>query len=102
MSVSLEDVHHIAALARLALDDERAVTLAAELNTVLEHMDVLARVDTEGVQESIGVGAQGRPLRADEGPPTPLARSVDSIAPRMRDGFFLVPRLASHETPEAE
>jgi len=100
--VSLEDVRHIAALARLALDDERVEALAAELNTILEHVDVLARVDTDGVQESIGVRARAQPLRKDTGPPTPLARSVDTIAPRMRDGFFLVPRLASHETPETE
>jgi aspartyl-tRNA(Asn)/glutamyl-tRNA(Gln) amidotransferase subunit C len=37
------------------------------------------------------------PLRVDAGPPYPLARPPGSFAPSMRDGFFLVPRLASHE-----
>jgi hypothetical protein len=37
------------------------------------------------------------PLRVDTGPPIPLARPPESFAPSMREGFFLVPRLASHE-----
>ena len=50
MSVTLDDVRHIAALARLGLTDERAQSLVAELNTILEHMDELAKVDTAGVE----------------------------------------------------
>jgi aspartyl-tRNA(Asn)/glutamyl-tRNA(Gln) amidotransferase subunit C len=41
------------------------------------------------------------PLRPDVGPPIPLARERDAFAPSMRDGFFLVPRLSTHEDPEA-
>jgi hypothetical protein len=36
-------------------------------------------------------------LREDAGPPIPLARPLESFAPLMRDGFLLVPRLATHE-----
>jgi aspartyl-tRNA(Asn)/glutamyl-tRNA(Gln) amidotransferase subunit C len=36
-------------------------------------------------------------LRTDEGPPIPLALPKESFAPAMRDGFFIVPRLATHE-----
>ena len=41
MAVTLDDVRRIAALARLSVPDERAAALVAELNTILEHMDVL-------------------------------------------------------------
>ena len=60
-------------------------------------MDVLSRVDTGGLDEVVGIGAAGLPLRPDEGPPIPLGRSREDIAPRMEDGFFLVPRLATHD-----
>ncbi len=100
MSVTLDDVRHIAALARLGLTEERARALVAELNTILRHMDVLSSVDTSGLEGVAGVGAAGMPLRPDEGPPIPLARDRESFAPRMRDGFFLVPRLSTHEDPE--
>lgn len=101
MSVTLDDVRHIAGLARLGLTDERAQSLVAELNTILEHMDVLSKVDTTGIEPVAGVGAAGLPLRRDVGPPIPLAREREAFAPSMRDGFFLVPRLSTHEDPEA-
>ncbi len=40
------------------------------------------------------------PLRADAGPPEPLARPPEAFAPSVRDGLLLVPRLATHETGE--
>ncbi len=57
-------------------------------------------MDTAGVEEAIGVGAEGLPVREDKGPPFPLARSLDAFAPSVRDGFLLVPRLSTHESPE--
>ena len=100
MAVSIDDVRHIASLARLGLTEPRAAAIANELNTILGHMDELAKVDTAGVQEAIGVGAEGLPVRKDLGPPFPLARSHDAFAPSVRDGFFLVPRLSTHESTE--
>ena len=100
MAITLQDVQHIAALARLALTPERATTLLGEMNTILGHMDVLAPVDTTGVSEAAGVGAQGLPVRADGAAPVALDRSLDAYAPALRDGFLLVPRLATHESPE--
>ena len=100
MAVSLDDVRHVASLARLGLSDERARSLVAELNTILEHMDVLSRIDTEGVEPVAGIGAAGTPLRPDEGPSIPLASGIEAFAPRTAEGFFLVPRLSTHEDPE--
>ena len=99
MAVTLDDVRHVASLARLGLSDDRARALVAELNTILDHMDVLAKVDTTDVEPMAGVGAAGAPLRPDQGPPIPLARPRESFAPRMQDDFFLVPRLSTHEDP---
>ena len=100
MAVTIDDVRHIASLARLGLTETRASAIVNELNTILVHMDELSKVDTAGVQEAIGVGAEGLPVRTDLGPPFPLARSLDAFAPSLRDGFFLVPRLSTHESTE--
>ena len=102
MAITNEDVRHIAALAKLGLTDEEAARLTGELGAVLAHMDVLSGVDTDGVQEAVGVGARGLPTRGDHGPPIPLERSIDSFAPQLGQGFFLVPRLASHDTSAGE
>lgn len=98
MAVDESDVRHIAALARLGVEPARIPALVGELNTILSHMDVLAKVKTRGAQEAAGVGDGGMPLRADAGPPIPLARDLSSFAPAVRDGFLVVPRLATHES----
>jgi aspartyl-tRNA(Asn)/glutamyl-tRNA(Gln) amidotransferase subunit C len=99
MAVTLDDVRHIASLARLGLDEDRARALVSELNTILDHMEVLAKVDTTSVEPMAGAGTARAPLRPDEGTPMPLAHSRESFAPRMQDGFFIVPRLSTHEDP---
>jgi len=102
VAVTIDDVKHVAALARLGLGDERAAALVQEMNTILAHMDALSAVDTSSVEPVAGVGTGGLPLRADSGPPIPLARSLDAFAPSVRDGFILVPRLSTHEAAEEE
>jgi aspartyl-tRNA(Asn)/glutamyl-tRNA(Gln) amidotransferase subunit C len=97
--ISVQDVRHVAMLARLGLSDERAHALTQDLNTILDHMDVLSRVNTTGVEDAAGDGAAMR-LRDDHGPPTPLLEPPAAFAPEIRDGFFVVPRLATHEDPE--
>ena len=97
MAVTRQDVLHVASLARLALDDDTVDRLVGQLNGILEHMDVLQKVDTSGVTAVEGVGDAGMPLRTDAGPPYPLAHAREEFAPEMRDGFLLVPRLATHE-----
>ncbi len=102
MAVTVEDVRHIAELARLGLDPERTRSLVAELNTILGHKEALSKVDTGGVEPTVGIGASGTPLRADTGAPPRLARAPQAFAPSMRDGFFVVPRLSTHEAAEAD
>ena len=112
MAVTRDDVTRVAELAHLRLDDEHVAALVAELNGILEHMGVLAGARTEGVHGAAGVGDAGLPLRVDAGPPLPLERPPEALAPLLpgglrasRDGFFLVPRLATHdgadEAPES-
>ncbi len=100
MAVTIQDVRHVAALARLGLTDERAASLVQEMNTILAHMDALSAIETTGVDAVAGVGAGGLPVRSDKGPPLPLSRSLDAVAPSVRDGFILVPRLSTHDTAE--
>ena len=96
MAVTERDVQHIATLARLGLDPARVPALVRELNGILGHMEALSKVDTRLVEPVVGIGAGGMPLRTDDGPPYPLERERADFAPAMRDGFFLVPRLATH------
>lgn len=96
MAVSKDDVRHIAGLARIGVPEERLDALVGELNGILGHMEVLQQVSTANVGGALDAHA-GMPLRADEGPSVALDHPRESFAPATRAGFFLVPRLATHE-----
>lgn len=100
MAVTLEDVRHVATLARVGLSEARAMSLVAELNTILGHMEVLSRVDTSKLDPVVGVGVGDMSLQDDRGPSVAVDRKLEEFAPSVRDGFLLVPRLATHETTE--
>jgi aspartyl-tRNA(Asn)/glutamyl-tRNA(Gln) amidotransferase subunit C len=102
VSISLEEVRHIAALAQLGLDNEQVRAIASELNSILDHMHVLARAEVvdDGAAATLAEGG-AMVLRPDAGPAIPLQRPPADFAPAFRDGFFLVPRLATHEGLES-
>ncbi len=98
MAVSESDVQHVASLARLGVDPARVASLVSELNGILEHMEVLGAVDTGREMGDGRIETTATPMRSDVGGTSvPLAIPLESVAPEMRDGFFLVPRLGTHE-----
>lgn len=100
MAVSEDDVRHVAALARLGLNQSQVASLVGELNGILEHMDVLQQVDISAA--SLDPDAtQGTRMRDDAPNPITLHRAREEFAPSMRDGFFLVPRLSTHGTADS-
>lgn len=96
MAVSEDDVRRVAELARLGLEPDRLQLLVSELNGILAHMDELRAVDTGGVDPTLVTLGLDAPLRPDTPRSTP-AVDITDFAPQVADGFFLVPRLASHE-----
>jgi aspartyl-tRNA(Asn)/glutamyl-tRNA(Gln) amidotransferase subunit C len=97
MAVTREDVLQVAELARLGMDAGRADELTRELSSILAHMDVLSQVDTAGVTVTEADDAIGTPLRPDVGVVGASSGKIESFAPSLRDAFFIVPRLATHE-----
>jgi aspartyl-tRNA(Asn)/glutamyl-tRNA(Gln) amidotransferase subunit C len=97
MAVTRQDVLHIAELARLGVDSARADELTKELSAILAHMEVLSQIDTASVPTTAAADTEGTPLRPDVGETPLMERTLESFAPAMRDGFFIVPRLATHE-----
>ena len=98
MPVSESDVRQVASLARLGLEESRIPALVRELNGILGHMEVLGAVGMGDGGRGTGESAiVATPMRSDDGTSVPLALAREAIAPEMRDGFFLVPRLSTHE-----
>lgn len=103
MAVTRQDVLKVAKLANIAVDEAKLDALAHELNSILGHMEELAKIDTGRVLPAEGLSSGGQRLRPDHGPSDALALPPAAFAPEMRAGFLVVPRLATHEgIPEPE
>ncbi|MCJ8189750.1 Asp-tRNA(Asn)/Glu-tRNA(Gln) amidotransferase subunit GatC [Sphingomicrobium aestuariivivum] len=93
MSVTIEQVRHIANLARIELSDEQAETLLPELNNILGWVEQLGEVDTSGVEPLATVVDQQMRLREDGVTDGNIRDKVLSNAPEAQHGFFAVPKV---------
>ncbi len=93
MSVSAEQVRHIARLARIAMSDEELERLVPELNNILGWVEQLGEVDTEGVEPLATVIDQKLRLREDVINDGNIRDDVLANAPEAQHGFFAVPKV---------
>lgn len=98
-AITPDAVRRIAELAALRMEPEEVDRMIRELASIVEHMDALDEARVDGVEVAVERGAA--PLRADRPDPDRLAEPPGAGAPGWQDGFFTVPRLASHDA-EAE
>jgi aspartyl-tRNA(Asn)/glutamyl-tRNA(Gln) amidotransferase subunit C len=93
MSVSIEQVRHIAKLARIAMSDDEIERLAPELNNILGWIEQLGEVDTDGVEPLTAVIDQKLRLRDDVVNDGNIRDEVLANAPEAQHGFFAVPKV---------
>ena len=93
MSVSTEQVRHIAKLARIAMSDEELDRLLPELNNILGWVEQLGEVDTDGVEPLATVIDQKLRLRDDVVNDGNIRDDVLANAPEAQHGFFAVPKV---------
>jgi len=98
MSVSPEQVRHIAKLARIAMTDGELDRLLPELNNILGWVEQLGEVNTDGVEPLATVIDQKLRLRDDVVNADPLTGGgirdeVLANAPEAQHGFFAVPKV---------
>lgn len=93
MSVSPEQVRHIARLARIAMSDDELARLVPELNNILGWVEQLGEVDTDGVEPLTAVIDQKLRLRDDIVNDGDIRDAVLVNAPEAQHGFFAVPKV---------
>lgn len=93
MKLTQDQVLHVAALARLRLDDARIDTYAQQLGKILEYVETLDRLDTTDVAPTFHAVDTKNAFREDV-PAGHLDReSALANAPEADDGCFIVPKV---------
>ncbi len=81
-------VHHVARLARLELDEEEVERMARELSAVLEHVERIGELDLDGVEPTSHVIELVNALRPDDPRPSlPREAALDSAPDVAAEGF---------------
>jgi aspartyl-tRNA(Asn)/glutamyl-tRNA(Gln) amidotransferase subunit C len=93
MSVSPEQVRHIARLARIAMSDKEIERLVPELNAIIGWVEQLGEVNTDGVEPLTAVIEQKLRLRADVVTDGNIRDEILANAPVAQHGFFAVPKV---------
>jgi aspartyl-tRNA(Asn)/glutamyl-tRNA(Gln) amidotransferase subunit C len=93
--VSLDEatVARIARLARIAVPKEELAPLANELSHILEWIEQLNEVDTEGVPPMTSVVAMKLAWREDRVTDGGRPEDILANAPERQDGYFVVPKV---------
>ena len=93
MHVDTATVRRIARLARIKVTDEEAKGLEKELSGILNWVEQLDEVNTEGVEPMTRVVAQDMKKRADVVTDGGIPKKVTQNAPLTEDDFYVVPKV---------
>jgi aspartyl-tRNA(Asn)/glutamyl-tRNA(Gln) amidotransferase subunit C len=93
MSLSIEQVQRIAALARLEISDAAAETTRTQLNNILGLIEQMQAVDTTGVAPMSHPQEYAQRLRDDAVTEADRREDYQRVAPQTAAGLYLVPKV---------
>ncbi|HSR23053.1 MAG TPA: Asp-tRNA(Asn)/Glu-tRNA(Gln) amidotransferase subunit GatC [Candidatus Eisenbacteria bacterium] len=99
MTLSRDDVRHVAMLARLGLEPGDEEFYAEQLSAILAHIDRLREVDTDAIPPTAQVVPLAIRMRDDVPRPGLTQEQALANAPEARDGMFAV-RAIQEAEPE--
>jgi aspartyl-tRNA(Asn)/glutamyl-tRNA(Gln) amidotransferase subunit C len=91
--ITLDQARHVAKLGRLALDESRLQQFTVQLESILEYVAQIGKLDVSGVEPVAHVLPLSNVLRDDVvGAPLPLEKVLQN-APESDGPFFKVPKV---------
>jgi aspartyl/glutamyl-tRNA(Asn/Gln) amidotransferase C subunit len=96
--LTLEEVRHVARLARLHLDDEQLEAYRVQLATIIEHFDTIAALDVTGIEPMAHPSDLVNRLGDDvPSPPMPIEQLLAN-APDAEPPYLAVPKVLAHDS----
>jgi len=91
MPLSIQEVEHIAQLARLELTEAEIYHYREQLSAILDHVAQLQKLDTASIQPTAGVFSAESHLRADESRPGLSMEALLKTAADKEQAQFKIP-----------
>jgi len=93
MSLERADVEKIAHLARLAVSEDELDSVASDLSNILDLVEQMSAVDTQGVEPMAHPLHMAQRLREDRVTEGNQRDHFQSVAPQTEGGLYLVPKV---------
>jgi len=93
VSLSKEQVQHIATLARLSVDENEIDDVVEKLSSIVDFVDQLQAAPTDDVVPMAHPMDMSQRLRADVVTEDNERDRIQQNAPSVQDGLYLVPRV---------
>ena len=93
MAVDSKTVQKVALLAKLRVDDDKVEATKDEFNKILQWIEQLDEVDTDGVEPLVSVNEEHLVCREDEVTDGNVKDEVLANAPMSEFGYFAVPKV---------
>jgi aspartyl-tRNA(Asn)/glutamyl-tRNA(Gln) amidotransferase subunit C len=93
MSLTLDQVHRIAQLARIEISSSEADTTLRQLNDIFTLIEQMQSVDTRGVEPMAHAQDVSQRLRADQVTESDRRDAFQAVAPEVEAGLYLVPKV---------
>ena len=87
-----ETIEYVSILAKLELSDEEREQAKTDMSRMLEYIDKLGELDTEGVEPMSHVFPVENVFREDVITNSDTREQLLSNAPEQKDGMFMVPK----------
>lgn len=91
--ISIEEVKHVAHLARLSITEEEAEMFTEQLDSIISFAEELNEVDTENVEPTTHVLKMKNIMREDKPDKGLSLEEVAKNAPDHKDGYIRVPSI---------
>ncbi len=93
MALDPKQVHDIAELVRLQIEDDQVQEYQENLSNILEMVNQLTSFETDNIEPLANPIEIAQRLRADEVTAVNKRDLFQSIAPQTEQGYYLVPRV---------
>ena len=93
MTISKEEIIHIAKLASLNLSDEEIERYTNDMQEILEFANTINNVNTDGMNETIGANEKFNVFRKDEVINFENREVLLKNAPSQDEGMFRIPKV---------
>ena len=93
MQIDQQLISRLEKLARLQLDEAQREQFAGDLTRILDMVDKLKELNTEGVEPLIYLGEETNPMREDEAKGEWTTEAALQNAPKSDGTFFRVPKM---------